>query len=184
MRPITLSNQPGSTPQAALLAQGGGQGEASGSGPSQEQDAEDLGPNSQGAMHLVQPGTRRGCGAQVLTVLVDPHGRGCDVRRHVEVGEPQILQGHKGLIRDVLQPRVLLWGLCKAPRSLGKAGLQGTPLPAGGIAQGCPARRYFECSPPGPPPSFLDLPTSICLSWKTLLMLVLKAEPENMEVMG
>lgn len=27
-------------------------------------------------------------------------------------------------------------------------------------------------------------PTSICLSWKTLLMLALKAEPENMEVMG
>lgn len=26
--------------------------------------------------------------------------------------------------------------------------------------------------------------TSICLSWKTLLMLALKAEPENMEVMG
>lgn len=124
-------------------------------------------------MHLVLPGTCRGHGAQALTVLVDPHGRGRDVCRHIEVGKPQILQGHKGQIRDMLQPSMLLWGQRKTPW-----------LPAGGIARGAQPEAALNVCRRDSLPSSWDPPTSICLSLKTLLMLVLKAEPENIEVMG
>lgn len=84
-----------------------------------------------------------------LTVRVHPHGRGRDIGRDVEVGQPEILRGRDGAMgRLVAGCATAGWG----------GGVRGW-----GWSPGC---------------------TSICLSWKTLLMLALKAEPENMEVMG
>lgn len=91
---------------------------------------------------------------EALTVCVDPHGGGRDVRGDGEVGYPQILGGGMGLRGQA--PWLLAPTLWARGAECADTGLAGAP-------QGS---------------------TSICRSLKTLYTLLLKPAPENMEVMG